>query len=265
VDSNSVIISLEKACYTYQGENGTVEAIKDIDIAITDGEFICLLGPSGCGKSTLLKLLAGFIAPTSGSVLMEGAPITGPDRHRGVVFQSPTLFPWYNVRQNVGFGLKMRKFSKNEIHEITNKYLEQVKLLEFASHKPYELSGGMQQRVSVARALANDPRIVLMDEPLGALDALTRENMRLMIRNIWHKNKKTFFLITHDVDEALMLGTRVLVMSSRPGQLIREIPVEFTYKITGSNADRTRFSREYLEVREELLNLISAEDAGYAI
>jgi len=265
MNADSVIISLEKVCYTYQGENGAVEAIKDLDIAITDGEFICLLGPSGCGKSTLLRLLAGFITPTSGSALMEGSPIKGPDRHRGVVFQSPTLFPWYNVRQNVGFGLKMRKFSKSEIYETTNKYLEQVKLLEFASHKPYELSGGMQQRVSVARALANDPRIVLMDEPLGALDALTRENMRLMIRNIWHKNKKTFFLITHDVDEALVLGTRVLVMSSRPGQIVREIPTEFTYKVTGSNSDRTRFSREYLEVREELLNLISVEDAGYNI
>jgi len=261
-----LVISLADLNYTYQGEKGTeVEALKDIDLDVTRGEFICLLGPSGCGKSTLLKILAGFIAPTSGSAVHDGAPINGSDWRRGVVFQSPNLYPWLNVEQNVGFGPKMRKLPESEIKGITDKYLEQVGLAEFRKHKPYELSGGMQQRAAVARALANDPEIVLMDEPFGALDALTRESMQRMTRHIWAGSNKTFLLITHDVDEALSLGTRVLVMSDRPGRIIRGIKAEFTYLITGCNSDKTRFSREYLKVREELLNMINVEDENYSI
>ena len=263
---DSFVISMAGLNYTYRGEKGAaVEALKDIGLDITRGEFICLLGPSGCGKSTLLKIMAGFIAPTSGSAVMDGAPINGSDWCRGVVFQSPNLYPWLNVGQNVAFGPKMRKLPKSEIREITDKYLEQVGLAEFREHKPYELSGGMQQRAAVARALANDPEIVLMDEPFGALDALTRESMQSMTRHIWASSNKTFMLITHDVDEALSLGTRVLVMSDRPGRIIREIKAEFTYMITGCNSDRTRFSREYLKMREELLNMINMENENYSI
>lgn len=268
IDSSSgkeVIMSLRDICFSYQGEKSTANAIENINLDILKGEFICLLGPSGCGKSTLLNILAGFKKPTSGMAKMENTIIEGPDWHRGMVFQSPTLYPWLNVRKNVGFGPKMRKVPKDEIEKITDKYLGQVGLSEFGLHKPYELSGGMQQRAAFARALANNPRVILMDEPFGALDALTRENMQSLTRNLWAENNTTFFMITHDVDEALSLGTRVLVMSSRPGKIVEEIGIEFTYSITGNNSDRTRYSDRYLRIRDRVLDLIHMENGNYTI
>jgi taurine transport system ATP-binding protein len=248
--------------------NNTMVALRDINLDIRKGEFVCLLGPSGCGKTTLLNVLSGFVKPAAGNALVDGEEIQGPDKNRGLMFQQPVLYPWLNVQQNVEFGLKMQKTDKAERRAISDKYLAQVGLADFKTSKPYELSGGMRQRASLARLLSNSPKIILMDEPFGALDAITRANMQQLTRRIWVENKATFFLITHDVDEALSLGTRVLVMSARPGHIIKEFSLEFTYMISDDAADRTRFSAEYLRVREDAINLIhkeTSEASGYTI
>ncbi|KMT21817.1 ABC transporter ATP-binding protein [Clostridium cylindrosporum] len=259
------VITLKDINLKYEGEKGVVTALENVNLNIENGEFICVLGPSGCGKSTLLKIIAGLLAPSSGEAKMDQGIIKGPDYNRGVVFQNPTLYPWLNIRDNVGFGLKMRKFPKEDIARRTKQYLELVNLSEFEKHKPYELSGGMKQRASLAKVLVNNPRVILMDEPLGALDALTRQNMQSLIRSLWWKTNKTVFLITHDVDEALSLGTRVIVMSSRPGRIVKEFKTDFTYNITGDNGDRCRYSDHYLKIREEILNLINDQGDKYVI
>jgi taurine transport system ATP-binding protein len=223
------------------------------------------LGPSGCGKSTLLKIIAGFISPTGGSAKMDGEIITGPDWYRGVVFQQPPLYPWLSVEDNVAFGPKMRKLSKTEYGKIVNKYINKVNLSEFSKQRPYELSGGMKQRVAIARVLVNNPKVLLMDEPFGALDALTREQMQTLVRNIWWETGKTILFITHDVDEALSLGTRVLVMSKRPGKIVKEFRTTFTNSITGENIDKTRYTKEFQNMREEILNLINAQNINFSI
>ncbi|MFW2490393.1 ABC transporter ATP-binding protein [Clostridium chromiireducens] len=251
------VVTLKDINLSYESEKGTVTALENIDLNISKGEFICVLGPSGCGKSTLLKIIAGFLKPTSGVAKMDDAIIEGADWHRGVVFQAPTLYPWLNIRDNVSFGLKMRKLPKDEIKKLTDKYLEEVGLTEFHKHKPYELSGGMKQRASLARVLVNNPKMILMDEPFGALDALTRQNMQALVRTLWWKTQNTIFLITHDVDEALALGTRIIVMSSRPGKIVKEFNTEFTYRMSAENSDNTRYTSEYMKIREEILDLIN--------
>lgn len=258
-DQKDYVVTLKDINLKYTGEKGEVNALEDINLDIMEGEFVCVLGPSGCGKSTLLKIIAGLLKPSTGEANMDNEPINGPDWHKGVVFQSPTLYPWLNVQDNVAFGLKMRKFPKDKIKKLTDEYLELVGLSGFEKHKPYELSGGMKQRVSLARVLINKPRMILMDEPFGALDALTRQNMQTLIRTIWTKTENTVFLITHDVDEALALGTRIIVMSSRPGKIVKEFNTDFTYGIAGSNSEKTRFTPKYMEIREEILNIINGQ------
>lgn len=184
------LINIEGVDLDYSGKSGRIKALKNISFNIFPGEFVCVLGPSGCGKSTLLKILAGFIQPTAGIVKLDGNEIKGTDWHRGVVFQNPPLYEWFSVRNNVAFGPKMRGVPKAEYRKLTDEYLEKVGLSEFADKKIYELSGGMKQRVSIARALINDPEILLMDEPFGALDALTREKVQDLTRRIWWDTKK---------------------------------------------------------------------------
>ncbi|AVP55172.1 taurine transport ATP-binding protein tauB [Clostridium tetani] len=259
-DKKDYVVSLKDINLSYSGEKGDVSALQNINLDINEGEFICVLGPSGCGKSTLLKIIAGFLKPSDGTAAMDGQIINEPNWHRGVVFQSPTLYPWLNIHNNVAFGLKMRKFPKNDIEELTNKYLDLVGLNDFKNLKPYELSGGMKQRASLARVLVNKPRMILMDEPFGALDALTRENMQTLIRTIWTKTKNTVFLITHDVDEALSLATRIIVLSKRPGKILKEFNTEFTYEISGTNNENVRYSAKYMEIREEILNIINSQN-----
>ncbi|MGH4117842.1 ABC transporter ATP-binding protein [Clostridium sp.] len=254
------VVTLKDINLRYSGEKGEVVALKDINIDIAEGEFICILGPSGCGKSTLLKILAGFLKPSEGEVKMDNEPITGPDWHKGVVFQSPVLYPWLNVEDNVAFGLKMRKLPKNEIVELTNKYIELVGLKGAQKHKTYELSGGMKQRVSLARVLVNKPRMILMDEPFGSLDALTRRNMQTLIRKIWIKTKNTVFLITHDVDEALALATRIIVMSGSPGRILKEYNTDFTYQNTDINQKNVIYTSKYIKIREEILDIINSQN-----
>lgn len=254
------LISIKNAYLKYNSEKGQVTALENVNLNIAKGEFICVLGPSGCGKSTLLKIIAGFHQPTEGTAVMGDAPITGPDWHRGVVFQTPTLYPWLNIYKNVEYGLKMRKIPQAERDEIVRKYLELVGLKDFANQKPYELSGGMKQRASLARVLVNQPEMILMDEPFGALDALTRQNMQTLTREIWNKTGNTIFLITHDVDEALALATRVIVMSARPGRIVKEFDVDFTYDIAGTNQESAKYTREYMHIREEILSIINSQN-----
>ncbi|MDD8049097.1 MAG: ABC transporter ATP-binding protein [Thomasclavelia sp.] len=254
-----VVVSIKDANLIYSGDKKETVALKDINLDIKKGEFICVLGPSGCGKSTLLNIIAGFHKPTSGVAMMGDTRIEKPDWHRGVVFQTPTLYPWLNIYDNVAFGPKLRKVNKETIDENVNKYLKLVGLEDFHKSKPYELSGGMRQRASLARVLINEPKMILMDEPFGALDALTRVNMQALIRDIWNKNNNTIFLITHDVDEALALATRVIVMSSRPGRIVKEFNTDFTYDIVGANQESAMYSDEYVNIREEILSIINTQ------
>lgn len=265
VDTAKQVILLNNLGLTYTSESSQVHALEDINLEIKEGEFVCLLGPSGCGKSTLLKIIAGFITPTTGDAYINDDKIKGADWHRGVVFQQPALYPWLTVEENVKFGLKMRGIPKKEQKQIAEYYLEKVGLLEFRKQKPYELSGGMKQRVSIARVLVNNPDVLLMDEPFGALDALTRDQMQNLVRNIWWETHKSILFITHDVDEALSLGTRVVIMSPRPGRIIKEFKTSFTNSITADNADEVRFSTEFKKIREEVLDMINHIRTEYYI
>ncbi len=257
------VIELENVDVAYAGRESKV--LDDINLNLYEKEFVCLLGPSGCGKSTLLKIMAGFIAPTNGTAKIDQQPITKPAWQRGVVFQQPPLYPWLSIEANVEFGLKMRNLPRKERLELVHNYLGKVGLGDFKKYKPYELSGGMRQRVAIARALINRPRVLLMDEPFGALDALTRGQMQHLLRSIWWESNNTIFFITHDVDEALSLGTRVLVMSNRPGKLIAEFNPTFTYHITDDNDNRTRYTGEFFSMREKILDMIHHTGIEYSI
>lgn len=252
-------IAIHGVDLNYEGKSGPVQALQNITFNIFRGEFVCVLGPSGCGKSTLLKIIAGFIPPTAGSIRLDGEEIKGTDWHRGVVFQNPPLYDWFSVRENVAFGPKMRGLPKKEYMQLADEYLDKVGLSEFADKKIYELSGGMKQRVSIARALVNNPEILLMDEPFGALDALTRETVQDLTRKIWWESGKTIFFITHDVEEALLLGSRVIVLSKHPGRVIADIPLSFSRQIAEGADTDIKFTPEFYTYREKLLRLINRQ------
>ena len=206
---------------------GRFEALHDVSLKIAPGEFVCLLGPSGCGKSTLLGALAGHLAPARGIVRVDGAVVDGPHPDRGLVFQQHTLFPWQRVIDNVAFGLKMKGVARAQRHAQAHELLASVGLAGFESRYPSQLSGGMQQRVEIARVLINRPRVLLMDEPFGALDALTRARMQQLLLEVWSRIRTTVVFVTHDIDEALFLADRILVMSARPGRIIEDRTVDF--------------------------------------
>lgn len=254
------LLKIDNVSMNYGAKDGDTEALESIFLDINVNEFVCILGPSGCGKSSLLNIIAGFLEPTSGNVYLEGEKIQGIDWHRGVVFQQPNLYEWYSVKDNINYGLRMRKVDKNVIEKKTQKMLETMDLTEFANKKVYELSGGMKQRVGIARALINDPDILLMDEPFSALDALTKEQMQNFTRRIWNKSQKTFMLITHDVDEALKLATRIVVLSGRPGRIIHDANYYFTSEFIHSNSYKVIYSEEYYRKRNELLELIGIKE-----
>src|SRR6056297_3766394 len=253
------LIKIENMSVLYGKEEKSTLALKDINLEIKRGEFVCVLGPSGCGKSTLLKTIAGYLKPSSGRCLMQGKEITGPDWHRGVIFQSPTLYPWMSVKDNVEFGPKMRGVAKKEINKIRKYFLEEVNLSGVGDQYTFELSGGMKQRVALARVLANYPQVILMDEPFGALDALTRDNMQNLIRDIWEENNTTIFFITHDVDEALSLATRVVVLSKLPGEIIKIFDVDFTKRIFEEGTKDVIYKDNYFEVKNEILDIIHSQ------
>jgi len=219
-DTGAAALELRGVGHDYQGREGAVPALDGIDLSLERGEHLVVVGPSGSGKSTLLRLVAGFHRPSRGTITVNGAPVRGPGPDRGVVFQQPTLFPWLSVLANVEFGLRMAGVGREERRERAMRQLELVGLADTARMRTYELSGGMRQRVAIARALAPDPGIVLMDEPFGALDALTRERMQEELRDLWRLTGKTLVFITHDVDEAVYLGTRIVVLSARPGRIV---------------------------------------------
>jgi nitrate ABC transporter ATP-binding subunit len=203
-----------------------VEALAPIDLAIPKGEFVCMIGASGCGKSTLLRIIAGFEEPTTGEVAIDGKPVTGPGSDRGMVFQDYALFPWMTVRQNVSFGPRQRHLPREEIDKTTDEFVRMVGLERFADRYPNQLSGGMKQRVAIARVLANNANILLMDEPFGALDALTREQLQNELLQIWKRTGVTTIFVTHSVEEAVLLADRVLVMSAGPGRIDSDFRID---------------------------------------
>ena len=215
-----------------------------------------VLGPSGCGKTTLLNIVAGFLAPTSGEIVLNGHNVTGPDAERGMVFQQGALFEWMSVRENVSFGPRMKGQSEKQYGAEVDHLLDIVGLRDFKEKAIYELSGGMQQRVALARCLANDPDVILMDEPLGALDALTREKMQSLVLKLWKETGKTIILITHSVEEALLLGERLLVMAPRPGRIHREYRLPFADLGVGHDLREVKKHPEFAERREEILGMI---------
>jgi ABC-type taurine transport system ATPase subunit len=246
----------------YPTKEGPVQALCNVDLAIGAGEFVCVVGPSGCGKTTLLQALAGFIMPTVGTITLAGEPITGPGRDRGVVFQQPALFPWMTVAENADFGPMVRGIAEPVRREGVEHYLRLVGLWDFRNRYPYQLSGGMQQRLAIARALINDPKVLLMDEPFGALDALTREKMQESLHAIWQRTQMTVVFVTHSVEEAVYLGTDVVVMSPRPGRIVEHLKVGFSHA-TGErdNIRVIKASPEFVATREQILSLIWMNEA----
>lgn len=222
-----VILEVKGLGKTYASHQGPVTALKDIHFKTHRREFVCVIGPSGCGKSTLIRILAGLESHSAGEVLLDGQPVAGPGRDRGMVFQGYTLFPWLTVKKNVMFGLEMNNAGRNEADSQARQWLELVGLSKFADAYPHQLSGGMKQRVAIARALANQPRILLMDEPFGALDAQTRAKMQAHLLEIWKNIDITILFITHDLDEAIFLADRILVLKAHPGEVqeLIEVPV----------------------------------------
>lgn len=233
-----------------------VHALKDVTFTLKKGELLAVLGPSGCGKTTLLNIVAGFLHPTGGSITLGGNTIEKPGVDRGMVFQQGALFEWLTVANNVNFGLRMKNADQNEISAKVEEWLEIVGLQGFGDTPTYQLSGGMQQRVALARCLINDPDVILMDEPLGALDALTREKMQSLVLKIWKETGKTIMIITHSVEEALLLGERLFVMAPRPGRLHKEYRLPFAETgLTGDPRD-IKNDNQFVETKEEILTMI---------
>jgi taurine transport system ATP-binding protein len=237
--------------------NGShVQALQDVSLDLKPGELLSVLGPSGCGKTTLLNIVAGFLAPTSGKISLNGHAVKGPDAERGMVFQKGALFEWMNVRENVSFGPRMAGKSEAQFGAMVDHLIDVVGLHDFREKAIYELSGGMQQRVALARCLANDPDVILMDEPLGALDALTREKMQSLVLNLWKETGKTVMLITHSVEEALLLGERLIVMAPRPGRIHKEYRLPFAELGAGRDLREVKKMPEFVKTREEILTMI---------
>ena len=234
-----------------------VIALKDINLEIKAGEFVCLLGPSGCGKSTLLNAVAGFALPSSGEITVDGRKITGPGPDRGMVFQEYALFPWMTIAQNIAFGLEVQKKSKAEIDLTVNQLLELLHLTDFRDRFPKDLSGGMRQRVAIARVLALDSPIMLMDEPFGALDALTRRNLQDELLRIWEKLGKTILFVTHSIEESIYLADRIVVMTYRPGTVKRD-------QIVDMPRPRDPSSAAFNDLKRELGRLVMEEQERHA-
>ena len=239
-------------------------ALQATDLDVAENDFVTILGPSGCGKSTLLRIVAGLERQSAGEVLLDGRRIEGPGADRGMVFQSYTLFPWLTVRDNVCFGLRERGLPREQQLAIAQRWITQVGLAGFEQHYPKQLSGGMQQRTAIARALANGPRMLLMDEPFGALDHQTRELMQELLLGIWEREKKTVLFVTHDIDEAVFMGSRVVVMSARPGRIKLDLPVALPHPRHYSVKTTPVFTELKRELTEQVRTEVLAAQAGAA-
>lgn len=241
-----MILEIKDLKKTFPKKGGEMVAIADFDLEVEEGEFVCILGPSGCGKTTILRIIAGLETQTRGNILLNGKEITGPGSDRGMVFQEFALFPWRTVRRNVEFGLELKGTPPEERRARTQKYIDLVGLKGFEDYHPYQLSGGMKQRVGIARALANEPAILLMDEPFGALDAQTRNQMQKELLRIWSETKKTVVFITHSVDEAVYLADRIVVMTARPSSINQIYQIKW-------ERPRDRANPEFAALRKQIL------------
>ena len=258
-------LAIEEVSRTFAGVRGgaPTRAIEPTSLRVSDAEFICILGPSGCGKSTLLRIVAGLDRPTTGRVLLDGEPVVSPGADRGMVFQSYTLFPWLTVEDNIGFGLREKGLGPGERGRIAAHYVERVGLRGFERHYPKMLSGGMQQRTALARALANDPKVLLLDEPFGALDNQTRALMQELLLGIWEADRKTVLFVTHDIDEAIFMANRVAVMTARPGRIKSDIPVDLPHPRHYTMKTTPEFSTYKARLTEEIrVESIRAAEMG---
>jgi NitT/TauT family transport system ATP-binding protein len=246
------ILDVSQVSKTFASASGSTLALQATDLRVAENDFITILGPSGCGKSTLLRMVAGLDTPTTGRITLDGHAVNGPGADRGMVFQSYTLFPWLTVLQNVCFGLREKGLPQAEQQAIAHQFLAKVGLKDFGNHFPKQLSGGMQQRTALARALANNPRILLMDEPFGALDHQTRELMQELLQGIWEAERKTVLFVTHDIDEAIFMGNRVVVMSARPGRIKCDLPVPIDHPRHYSVKTTPVFSQLKAQLTEEI-------------
>lgn len=233
----------------FESKGTLFKSLENINLKVNDGEFLCILGPSGCGKSTILRLIAGLDNPSIGEVIMDNEVITGPDHKRGMVFQEYSLFPWRTVIENVAFPLEMKGVPEEERNKIAEDYLKIVGLSNFKDSKPHELSGGMKQRVAIVRSLAGDPEVLLMDEPFGALDIQTRNQLQRDLLKIWEDKGKTIIFVTHDIDEAIFLGDRVVLMSKSLGKIAKIFEVDI-------ERIRDRLDPRFLQIRQEIMNML---------
>jgi len=258
-------LAIEELSRTFPGVRGgaPTRAIEPTSLRVADRDFLCLLGPSGCGKSTLLRMVAGLDRPTTGRVLLDGEPVAGPGADRGMVFQSYTLFPWLTVEENIGFGLREQGVRAEERRRVAAHFIERVGLRGFERHYPRMLSGGMQQRTALARALANDPKVLLLDEPFGALDNQTRALMQELLLGIWEADRKTVLFVTHDIDEAIFMANRVAVMTARPGRIKSDIAIDLPHPRHYTLKTSAEFSAYKARLTEEIrVESIRAAEMG---
>ena len=256
----SAKVEVRSLSKVFEGGDQPVVALSDVDLTLADNEFVSLIGTSGCGKSTLLSIVAGLQDPTEGEVVLDGAEILGPGRDRGLVFQTYTLFPWQTARANVEFALRGEKLSREQRAKVAREHLAQVGLQQFEDSFPHQLSGGMKQRVAIARALSYRPQVLLMDEPFGALDALTRQMMQELLTSVWEEHKITVLFVTHDVEEAVFVSDRVAVMTNRPGKIKEVVPIDLPRPRAHEMLSTPEFAELYGRVLESIRGEAMAAD-----